>query len=162
VSERCPQCGVALDTPWNPDRPRLNHAAGSKACKVRAWGREAEARDLVRVSGTQAIELDRFGVPTVYGPNLESESDYTDPGRYHTPTQPRRFVTSSYAPRWAAALIELGTIETLGWGNGLRAAFARAQGDETYRLAIASTAMLLQDDRPARLRALGALVREER
>jgi hypothetical protein len=151
----CPDCGVALERPWDPERPSLNHQPGSKACKVRAWAAEAQRLDLARVPGETAVSLAELGVPIVYGPVLVT------PGKFEAKPK-RAFTSSAFVPR-AALLV----FDTLANGDRkllprerdrLEAAMRCVSYDAEFAAAVSSVGALLDKTRERRSAVL-ALIR---
>jgi len=160
----CPACGVGLDTPWSPTRPRLNHEPGSKACKTRAWAREARERDLVRVDGITAVELAPH-VDIIYGPTVDSAAFHRHASG-HNPVlafagrSRGSFVTGAYVPRWASELWQLQAIASLSRREQVIKALAACQRNPELAAAVSSVAILCEDVRDRRA-ALWTLLNEK-
>jgi hypothetical protein len=147
--DNCPECGVQLARPWDGDRPRLNHAPGSKACKVRAWARDAQDRDLVQVSGAIAVELSELGVEIVYGPTAAGPEDKM--GLLATARVRSAFVASAFVPRWAFYLHDTMPSATLPRTKArIERAISRCQSDPEFAAAMSSTGMLCTEVRERR------------
>jgi hypothetical protein len=145
VNGNCPACGVALERPWDPDRPTLNHQPGSKACKVRAWAAEAQRRDLMRVDGPVAVVLAELGVPVVYGPVVAKAHPFEAKPKH-------AFVSSAFVPR-AAWLVH----DTLA-GGGDRSLLPR----ERERLESAMRCLSYDAEFAAAVSSVGALLDKTR
>lgn len=144
--ETCPECGCpAVARTSARGSVMEHHEPGGKLCKAAAWGREADARGLVRVVGEAVTDLSSL-VEVVYGPYNRTLAEVPTDDRGRPQGRPG-VVSAAWAPRWAVVLAAaFGS-----WpSKEKKRAFKRAAAEPEWRDALLSVADLAGSAEDAR------------